>query len=852
MSEQAKDRDLVLAPNQYVLILDETKGFLSTCTGPYKTSLANSDRPVVFNAKTRKFDRAALESAIQEFPQANEGWYVVLENPVKEASKAKPPSGSHQLPELNFGRKVNMPGPATFALWPGQTATVIEGHRIRFNQYLLVRVYNEEEARQNWGTAVVKTATVESKPAPDGQKEALLGSGQAATKDDAAKHDATNGIDVDAALLAIGTQFIIRGDAVSFYIPPTGIEVLADENGKFVRDAVTLERLEYCILLDESGKKRIVIGPDVVFPQPTEKFKQEGGKTKFRAIELNDEMGIYVKVIADYEESDGKGGTRKYKTGEELFITGREQRMYYPREEHALIKYGTQERHYSVVIPDGEGRYVLNKQTGSIGLVKGPTILLPDPRKQVVIRRLLEDGQVALWYPGNQYALEYNRRLRDLTRAQGQAENALSEEAVSSGMPVIRNITARSAAADDLQRGTSYTPPRTLTLDTKYEGAVAVSIWTGYAVLIVNKAGLSRVVVGPKTALLEYDESLQVLELSRGKPKTTDALERTVYLKVANNHVTDIVALVTKDQVEANVKLSYRVSFEGDPARWFAVDNYVKFLCDHLRSVLRGMTKKQGIEQLNDSYVSLIRDAVLGEKDASGKRVGRLFAENDMRVHDVEVLELVIKDPQIAALLGKAQHEAVQTALTLATKQRELDATVRSEDIARKIADEKEKTADHLRTIRTEALESELKLALARLENEAQAADERLAQLKRQQAEELLLKATERMDLAADHAAALAHERGQMQQRIEELKAEVEAVVSKAGAISPQLIAALQAFGDKHVLENAVKSMAPMALLGGNSVVDVLKKALADTPLAKTVASLGVNGHAANGTSVES
>jgi hypothetical protein len=39
-----------------------------------------------------------------------------------------------------------------------------------------------------------------------------------------------------------------------------------------VRDAVTLERLEYCILLDENGNKRFIQGPAVVFPAPTETF----------------------------------------------------------------------------------------------------------------------------------------------------------------------------------------------------------------------------------------------------------------------------------------------------------------------------------------------------------------------------------------------------------------------------------------------------------------------------------------------------------------------------------------------------------------------------------------------------
>jgi major vault protein len=36
------------------------------------------------------------------------------------------------------------------------------------------------------------------------------------------------------------------------------------------------------------------------------------------------------------------------------------------------------------------------------------------------------------------------------------------------------------------------------------------------------------------------------------------------------------------------LKLVYRVNFEGDDSKWFAVENYVKFLCDHVRSVHEG------------------------------------------------------------------------------------------------------------------------------------------------------------------------------------------------------------------------------------------------------------------------
>lgn len=88
-------------------------------------------------------------------PIAAEGFYVILRNPAK--ANKHPDEGSAQpSAELEIGRAIIVPGPATFALWPGQAADVIEGHHLRSNQYLLVRVYNEDEARKNWSKAVVK------------------------------------------------------------------------------------------------------------------------------------------------------------------------------------------------------------------------------------------------------------------------------------------------------------------------------------------------------------------------------------------------------------------------------------------------------------------------------------------------------------------------------------------------------------------------------------------------------------------------------------------------------------------------------------------------------------------------
>ena len=409
--DRGRERDLVLAPNEFAFISDETKGNINVYVGPHKTSLANTDRPVVFNDRSKRFDRCSLEQAIQVFSVSPEGWYLVLKNPAKDTSH--PRTGAlNNLPELNIGRKVNMPGPVSCALWPGQMVRVLQGHHLRSNQYLVVRVYDEEAAKANYKNAVIKPQST-----PDDK-------GSEAPSEDVWKPED----------LTMGKLLVIKGTLIAFYIPPTSIEVVRDDQGSYVRTAVTLERLEYCILLDEDGNKRFIRGPAVVFPRPTEQFVERNGARKFRAIELNENSGIYVKVIAPYEDNG-----QSFKIGDELFLTGKEQMIYFPRTEHAIIKYGQQEIHYAIAIPAGEARYVLDRNSGQIRLHKGPAIFLPDPRKEVIVRRVLDPRTVNLWFPGNREALEVNARLAALQQQQGT-----SEYVVDSALAKSDNVPARA------------------------------------------------------------------------------------------------------------------------------------------------------------------------------------------------------------------------------------------------------------------------------------------------------------------------------------------------------------------------------------------------------------------------
>lgn len=811
------ERDLILAPNEYAFILDETKGNIINYVGPHKTSLANTDQPVIFNVETKKFERCLLEQSIQNYAIAPEGWYLVLKNPARDGNHPRQGT-ANTLPDLNVGRKVNIPGPVSFAPWPGQMIRVIKGHHLRSNQYLVVRVYDEEGAKANWGRAVIKPQTL-----PPAEGSEIV--------------NQVSDVKEDASVLTLGKLFIIKGTDVSFYIPPTGIEVVPDVDGTYVRDAVTLERLEYTILLDEDGQKRYIKGPAVVFPHPTEKFIEQDNSRKFRAIELNEISGLYIKVIAPYEENG-----REYKEGEELFITGKDQMIYFPRAEHAIIRYGEREINYGVAIPAGEARYVLDRINGQIALMRGPTIFLPDPRKEVIVRRVLTAKQVQLWFPGNQEAIEYNQRLAAKSRGGDfVTDRAAREDDKDALDSSYQTPPGEQFAGDKITRKQKFTPPRTITLDTKYEGAVSINVWTGYAVMVVNKSGERKVIVGPTTHILEYDEILESMELSSGTPKTDANTIKTVYLRVLHNKVSDIIEAETKDLVEVMIHLSHRVNFEGDPEKWFDVENYVRFLTDHTRSIMRNAVRQYGIEEFYENSITIIRDTILGKTREDGKRNGLLFAENGMRIYDVEVLDVIIGADAISALMIDSQHDAVQQALELKSEKRRQEVTEEKELIQQKIAQMVTATSQLLLDLELQKIEKQLAVDLSKIGSQIQAEKSRLtAQLDSQDSLDKIRQAElARKKAEADLAIAIAKEK--LEQTLTHLRAEVDALVSKAGAVSPQLIAALQAFSDKELAQKMADSMSPLAILGGESVAEVFGRLLQGTILERVLSNN--NGH---------
>lgn len=829
MSDQ--ETELVLMPNEYCYYLDKTKGNMHVAVGPFKQSLSQTDQLMEWSDEKKGFVKVDYSRAKRNSIVIPEGWYAPLKNPASRQEHPQQKSISDMGDAgLNVGKKVNVSGPANFALWPGQMCKVIEGHKLRSNQYLLVRIYDVEAFKKELYKAKIK-ADESSDGETDGTDETSR----------ARETSVYDGLIEDS--LATGQQFIIKGTRVHFYIPPDGIEVVpfsdAPGDGGYVHNAVTLEQLQYCILQDEDGKKRYVRGPDVVFPEPTEKFlSSKGGHgmaaKKFTAVELNETSGIYVEVIKEYMEN---GVT--YREGDELFVTGRDQKIYFPREEHAVIKYGDQDRHYAVALPRGEGRYVLNRIGGDVEAVMGPAMFLPDPRTQVIVKRVLSDRESDLLFPGNLDVKHYNDGLRRSEkeisgtgniryRAKGSRSAFLSEPATfacmtssddgfSTGM--LGEKVEQGVMGDVFDRQGQYVPPRTITLESKYDGVVAFDVWNGYAALVTSRSGDRRVIEGPKRVYLEYDETPEAVTLSTGTPKNHDETKETAFLCIRNNSVSDIFGVETSDLCQASIKVSMKVDFVGDTdeekIKWFSVNNYIRLLSERVSSMLSNHIRKIPVMDFYNDSTNIVRDIILGEKE-EGERRGLVFEDNGMVVSEVEVLEVSLFDGRLADRLKESARDALDKAIRLAEKERYVSHYGQMS----KLDSEQMTLKSELEELSILLQRNESKI---RSEAEKAEAEEREAVARANIASDQVRKDAETAwrlsEIETEKAAAVVV----LDVKKAEMAAEADKVRSIMESISPNLTAALQSLGDNDRIAKVTAAIAPQNIFGKEGMLELLK-----------------------------
>ena len=692
-----RERDILVAANEYAYVQDLTKGDIVLYVGPTKISLSNTERLVELRNDRFTPVRAEEGAGVAAFVSATSAQYVVLENPAKDPA-AKPVKGSNSAIELHQGRRVVVPGPATFPLWPGQRARVLDGHTLYEDQYLRVRVYDR----------------------------------------------------VEGANAPIGSERIIKGSETSFWIPTTGLEVVPEAGG-YVRNAVTLLDGQFCILRGPQGRRRHVRGPAVVFPEAWEEFVTRNGSKAFAAWPMKKERGLHVRAVKSFEVKEvDQVAAGSYRAGQELFLQEQEG-FFFPTENLEVLG-----EVQPIPLADKEGLYIRHLASGRMHTVSGPKMFLPDPTQVEVVKRPLDPNTAQLY-----------------------------------GM--LAHDSAR---------------------------AIAVSIPPSYAVLVVGRAK-REVVRGPAVRILDFDEELEVLTLSTGKPKTDAALLTTCFLQTGGNKVSDVIRVRTADHVELEVALSYRVSFTSrdgtDDTRWFNVKNYVALLCDHLGSIIRATVRGAPIDAFHARSAEIIRSAVLGEKKENERRAGRVFEENGMLVYDVEVLEVRILDGDVKKLLADAQRTAIVSEVGRRQEQLRLTDEELREQVNRAV------NAAKLQTLQSEVKLEEAQRALAVVQAESEGEFDRVTKLAnaRNDAEALAL-SSQAETAAAERRAEV--DRKALESRTTAFRAQME-------SLAPELIATLKMLGNQQLAGALTENLAPLAILGGESVADVASRLLEALPI---------------------
>jgi major vault protein len=296
----------------------------------------------------------------------------------------------------------------------------------------------------------------------------------------------------------------------------------------------------------------------------------------------------------------------------------------------------------------------------------------------------------------------------------------------------------------------------------------------------------------------------------------------------------------TADFVRATIKVSYCVNF--DPAykdKWFDVDNYVKYLCDRVRSLVKREAKKYNIEEFWQNYSDIIRNVAIqaDKKTEDGKHKGRFFSENGMYIHDCEVLSIDIES-SIANLLNERQYENVSKGLQLSDAEKRVKI---AEALA--LAEKKEQEVrnetliNQMKLKKAQALE---KIAIDKLVSEKEAIKYKAEIQAKKDLQPLLdsiaeaelarRKTSDDYELEKTKAAAEVEKAKQM--------AYAEAVVKTLGAVQPGLVEALTSTANADVLKAVSQGIAPYAMAKDEGVADFINKLMRGTTLENVLTNI--------------
>ncbi len=907
MSE-GRSRKIPVTERQFLWVQDDDKGEVVLHVGPTMVSPTAADRVVVDDGDGGF--REDVSGQPQKMIEVGDNQYAVLFNPLVEndgGTNGRFKAGRNEARLLQNGTRSMIPGPCFFYLRPGQRVEVRDAHELASNQYLIVKVYGDVDTQAPYHEVTARSAHIVAatdENAHDGdngqdlasvqlrrgqlivirgldtqfyipptgvdivpdtsldESGAALGAAQARALlaqfgDDhdegtqvrgaprrqladgfvdqsararhrkmpsapapagapAAMVGAATGRAEEPVMQQLSAPAPSPSDLVSNLATRAALESQARQ-ARLVRNAVVLGEKEYCVIVDADGKRQIRVGPARVFPGPYDTFMAVGSRNRiYDAYELLPQRALWIRVISPIAREEmarklPRGialDREQYYPGDELLVTG-VSTFFVPFNEIEVLSPDTGQAVVgndhgrvfieAIGIDQKSGIYVRDLATGEVRLIRGKLSYLVDPRKEVQITRTVQPEEWNLWIAANE-------------------PHKVTRQAVTT--PWALSVVVPSNTAIE-----------------------------------VTSANARRVAEGPCVTLLGYEETLTAIHLSTGMPKNDDSVRTTVFLRTLGNQVRDTIVVETADFVQVAVHVSYSVTF--DPAlreRWFNHPNYVQYICDHLRSIVRSRCRGLSLSTLWPQIPAVVRDTILGEKGADGARPGRTFSDNGSCVTEVEVLRAEIEDEEVAELMHKVQTQSVK--LTIGDRQaqeelvsarlragidderRKLNEQARTSDarlaeLARKIAHEAELAG--LKDLETVAAERQ-SLTDRRLADAVGAELQRGAARHRAEVESLRELAAAKAAAQRETDAAMLEARSKIAALDEALiRARSAATVAESQAIQAGLVEALTALGDKLLLGDVAKNMNLVSLVQGKDVGTILEDVLGGTKVIGTL-----------------
>ena len=906
-------RKIPVTERQFLWVQDDDKGEVTLHVGPTMVSPTAADR-VVIDDGLGGF-REDTTGKPQSMVELGDNQYAVLFNPLLESDSGpngRFKNGRNESRPLRNGTRSMIPGPCSFYLRPGQRADVRDAHELASNQYLVVKVYGEVDKNAPYHEVTARSAAItrataenldeqpaatvdtpEPVPLKRGQLIVIRGldtqfyipptgvdivpdtsiddSGAAISAAIARQVLAQSGEELPAmeeyaaddeapalrgqARSKVPNQFIdqsarMRGRKAApgpSPVPPAapaaagfaqeakvGAAAVQDllsssavrraleaeaRQARLIRRAVVLGEKEYCVIVDADGKREIKVGPARVFPGPYDTFMTIGSRNRvYDAYELLPQRALWLRVIAPIKRADlatkvPRGfelSKDEYFPGDELLLTGistffvpfNEIECLSPETGQAVVGNDHSRVFIEAIgIDQKSGIYVRDLATGEVRLVRGKQSYLVDPRKEVQVTRTVPADDWNLWIASNEPHKQ---------------------------------------------------TPRAITTP----WALSITVPNNTAVLVTS-ANSRRVVDGPCVTLLGYEESLTSLSLSTGTPKSDEEPLRTCFLRTVGNRISDKITVETADFVKISVRVSYSVEFLADHKdRWFNHENYIQFIVDRLRSIVRSKCRTMSLSTLWPELPAVFRDTLLGERK-DGARPGRLFTENGTLLSEVEVLGAEIEDREVAALMQKVQTESVTLAIGDRKAQESLTSAKLRAEVERQT---QELLAEaRLRAAKLEELSRKLahEAALAKArEDEAvqkerqsladtREADAQKARLARENEEKAALIDGFRKDAEArveaqriTHEVELAYVARLRELEIKLIEVQSSATVAERQAVQKQLVEAMVGLGDKLLLTEVAGNMNLVSLFKGKDVGTILSEVLGGTKVMPTLRSI--------------